>query len=418
MKNLLKILAMLIVIIGLVTINSCKNDDEEAPALTLSTLMANNADLNGATAPSDVDLDAVITASFSTEIDAMTATITNISLIREYDDQDLTINISASGKNVTITPLEPFGTGTMYTLNIGVGLTSQGGKNLSQPITRSFTTLGTFVVPGAIAQWTFEDNANDVIGNHNPSANGIVDITYDASRNDASGMAATFNGSTSIIEIPNGDQLMNTDDFTLSFWVKTNSTDKTSGHFVMGLGAFYGFQFEIFGDYGGCKLAASYEYNKNDTLGGFSEDLWCDATGNLGWQGWVYSKDMSGSGGLAALIKDQWAHIVCVYNSTTKQGIMYINGERVKEQDFDLWPDGANQRYTTGLKYRGEAPEVVNDLAFGFIQSRAGELWDAETWGGYDFPEANHFKGQLDDIIIYHKVLTPEEITLMYNSGS
>ena len=96
---------------------------------------------------------------------------------------------------------------------------------------------------------------------------------------------------------------------------------------------------------------------------------------------------------------------------------MYINGERVKEQDFDLWPDGDKKRAVTGLKYNGTAPEVVNELAFGFIQSRAGTLWDAEPWGGYAQPGANHFKGMLDDIIIYQQVLTAEEILLMYNSG-
>ena len=61
-------------------------------------------------------------------------------------------------------------------------------------------------------------------------------------------------------------------------------------------------------------------------------------------------------------------------------------------------------------------PEVVNELAFGFIQSRAGTLWDGESWGGYEFPGANHFQGQLDDVRIYHKALTAAEIDLMYKS--
>jgi hypothetical protein len=43
-------------------------------------------------------------------------------------------------------------------------------------------------------------------------------------------------------------------------------------------------------------------------------------------------------------------------------------------------------------------------------------MWDNEPWGGYDFPGANHFKGQLDDVRIYHKVLSPVEIQLMYDS--
>jgi hypothetical protein len=43
-------------------------------------------------------------------------------------------------------------------------------------------------------------------------------------------------------------------------------------------------------------------------------------------------------------------------------------------------------------------------------------MWDSEPWGGYDFPDANHFKGQLDDIKIFHKVVTATEVSLMYES--
>jgi hypothetical protein len=43
-------------------------------------------------------------------------------------------------------------------------------------------------------------------------------------------------------------------------------------------------------------------------------------------------------------------------------------------------------------------------------------MWDNETWGGYDFPEANHFKGLLDDIRIYNSILTAQEVSLMYAS--
>jgi hypothetical protein len=93
-----------------------------------------------------------------------------------------------------------------------------------------------------------------------------------------------------------------------------------------------------------------------------------------------------------------------------------MNGEKMKSFDFDLWPDGDAKRGVTGMKYGGTAPETVNELAFGFIQSRSGQLWDTEPWGGYDFPTSNHFKGQLDDVRIYHKVLTDKEIELMYNS--
>lgn len=309
---------------------------------------------------------------------------------------------------------------TLFALSINPGLTSSQGKTLTTAISRNFTTEGTFAVAGAFAHWTFEDNANDVIGSFDPTASQIVDITYATSRNTASGKAARFNGTTSLVEISNGDQLMNNGSWTLSFWVKAESADKTSGHFVMGLGAFYGFQFEIAGDYGSCKLAASYAHTK-ETNGGTSEDLWFPGNGvdrnNGGWQGWDFVRDLSGSGGVANLLQDKWAHVVCMYDATTKVGVMYINGQKMKSQDFDLWPDDDAKRFVTGLKYRGAAPDVVNELAFGFIQSRAGTLWDTEPWGGYDIAGANHFKGLLDDVIIYHKTLSEAEISLMYNSG-
>ncbi|NTV84466.1 MAG: LamG domain-containing protein, partial [Bacteroidales bacterium] len=137
---------------------------------------------------------------------------------------------------------------------------------------------------------------------------------------------------------------------------------------------------------------------------------------NGGWQGWSFCKDLTGSGGVAGLIKDKWANIVCVYNGTTREGIMYINGEKMKAFDFDLWPEGDVKRGVVGMKYGGTAPDVLPELAFGFIQSRAGTLWDGEPWGGYDFPDANHFDGKLDDIRIFHKPLTDTEISLMYAS--
>ena len=205
----------------------------------------------------------------------------------------------------------------------------------------------------------------------------------------------------------------------MSLWLKANST-LAKGQFVLGLGAFYGFQMEIFGSYGGFKLAASYAHNNSAGAGKFGEDLWADGEGktkdNGNWQGWTFSKNF-GAATMSPAIKDNWAHYVFVYNASGKTGTIYLNGEKIKEQDFDLWPDGTNQRFTTGLSYRGAMPDVQNELALGFIQSRAGSLWDAEPWGGYDQPGANHFHGLMDDLLIYHKALTAGEITTLYNSG-
>ncbi len=397
----------------------CKKEPTE---FVVSTLVVGTIDLNGATSPNTVPVKPSIVATFNTDVDAATAIPANVTLIQDYDKAEMAVTVTASGTTITITPSEDLGSGTLYKLTIKSGLKSTGALSFGE-VSRTFTTLGTFVPKGAIAYWSFEGNANDQIGAYDPSASGVVGITYNASRNTAAGKAATFDGATSIIEVPNGDVLMNSPNFTLSFWVKPESAGHTDangnpkGHFVLGLAAFYGFQFEITADYSWCKLAGRYDIGGGQSA---SEDLWFPGDGktkeNGGWQGWTFCKDLTGSGGVANLLKDKWANVVCSYEASTKQGTMFINGEKMKVFDFDEWPDGDAKRSVTGMKYGGTAPETVNELAFGFIQSRAGTLWDGESWGGYDFPQANHFQGQLDDIRFFHKALTATEVLLMYNS--
>jgi len=291
---------------------------------------------------------------------------------------------------------------------VHLGSRAAGGAGLVlTEAARTFTTLGTFVPTGVVAHWAFEDNANDLAGSYSPSASGIIGITYTASHNATAGKAATFNGTTSLIEIPNGDALMNTASFTLSFWVNADSTKH--GQFVMGLAGWNGFQFEIGGDFGSCKLAAQYEFAAGTSS---SEDLWFPANGNLGWQGWTFCRDLTGSGGLQFLIASKWAHVVCRYNATTKVGTMYINGTKMKE-DFNLWPEGDPKTTVVGLKYVGNAANNV--LAFGFIQDKNNPTI-TDSWADYNDPNNNHFKGQLDDVMIFHKALTETEILLMYNS--
>ena len=397
-------------IIGVV---SCNKDDEKV-TFALSSLKAGSIDMNAATPPTNVPAEPTIVATFNVDVKASTANTTNITMTRDYDAAAIALTITVSGMSITIVPDASLGNGAKFELKM-VGIQSTDDQSVST-ITRSFTTDGTFVPAGQIAHWGFEENANDDIGAWDPAASGIVDITYADSRNATAGKAASFNGTTSIIEVPNGDLLIDTQDFTLSFWVKTNSADKTTGHFVMGLGAFYGIQFEIFGAYDGAKFAIRYEAGDGTTT---SEDMWFPAlaTDNTtgGWQGWDYAKSLTADEMMAKL-KDNWLQVVYTYNGASKKGTLYYDGVKMKSFDFNLWPDGDIKQTIVGLKYAGVAPEVVNELAFGFIQSRAGTLWDTEPWGGYDFPDSNHFKGMLDDIRVFHKTLTAQEIDLMYQS--
>lgn len=415
MKNVFKSVLWSCAMAATVFLYSCDNEDDPI-AFTLVSLTAGDIDLNGATTATGVPSDASIVATFSKEVSASDL---EISLLQDYDDANFSINTSVDGSTVTITT-EGLGSGALYELNLAKIVAADG--DVLPATARTFSTAGFFVPAGTLAYWPFDGDANDAIGNFDPSASGIVALTFGADPTGAANKAAVFDGDATIVEIPNGDQLMNTSHFALSFWVKassdhTNADGNPAGHFVLGLGAFYGMQFEIPGDFSSCKLAGRYELGNGETA---SEDLWFPGNGqdkdNGGWQGWDFVKDLTASGGVAGLLQDKWAHVVCMYDGTSKKGTMYINGELMKSQDFNLWPEGDAKRTVVGMKYGGIEPDVVNELAFGFIQSRAGTMWDAEPWGGYDFPTANHFKGSLDEVRIFHKTLTADEIRLMYES--
>jgi hypothetical protein len=413
MKNKLMYLNTLVLAVAILFgTMSCKKDNPTA--FTLKALDAGSVDLNGAISASTVLTHPTIIAIFYTNVDATTANNSNITLTRDYDNVDVPITITSSLSSINIVPDESLASGALYKLSFGAGLKSADGQALT-PLSRTFTTIGTFAPSGAVAYWNFENSTKDQAGTYNASAS--VAISYTDSRNAAAGKAATFNGTTSIIEIPNGDLLMNTQDFTLSFWAKPVNSGK--GHFIIGRAAFYGFQFELSGDFKSFKMPVQFDYG--DGTSGTGGDLAYNGDGktkdNGGWKGTTFNKE---NAALADVLKEKWFHITYVYNSSTKERMMYLNGELVVKQDHNLWTNDAGEPTKeagiVGLKYAGVAPETVNELAFGFIQSRAGTLWDLEAWGGYDLPGANHFQGQLDDVRIYHKALTAAEIDLMYKS--
>ncbi|MGD0583025.1 MAG: Ig-like domain-containing protein [Bacteroidales bacterium] len=417
MKRKILILSVLTMLAAVFVIDSCK---KSPTAINLSTLMAGSVDLNGATAPTGLPLMPTITATFSTDVDATTATSDNITLTEAYDGVLIPLTISVSGAVITITPTANLANGALYTLLIGSQVKATSGEYLTF-ISRSFTTMGSFIPSGFVAYWNFDGNANDQTGNYSAATAGITDITYVAGRNTTAGQAAQFNGTTSLIEIAKGDSLMHTGDFSLSFWMKDDTTAKRD-QFVMGLAAWFGFQFEYnsniyvaippaLSQIGQCKLAAQYSLTGGTST---SQDLWFDGTGNLGWQGWTLCKDLvSNSGtGVNGLLAQKWAHIVCTYDHASKIGTMYINGIEMKAQDFNLY--GAPMENATGLVFAGNTDN--NAFVFGFIQDKVDPT-ETDSWADYNDPTNGHFQGLLDDVVIYHKVLSASIVTQMYNSG-
>jgi hypothetical protein len=94
---------------------------------------------------------------------------------------------------------------------------------------------------------------------------------------------------------------------------------------------------------------------------------------------------------------------------------MYINGVKMKQQDFNLWPAGDLARNIVGMKYGGIFPLQENILALGFFHSRNSMDYSGSGWGNYYSPWANHFRGWLDELRIFTSALSAGDVLQMYN---
>jgi len=402
----------LILILG--TFACSKQSDP--PALTFNSLKAGGVPL-GIVAPTNVPSNGSIIAVMSMDVNPATADTNSIKLFRAFDSLYVDLAITVSGPTITIVPQTDLGNGIYYELTF-TNIRATDGTTMTY-IWRAFTTAGSFGPPGLFAYWNFEGNTYDIQGGYNASS--VTDLNYAKSFKKTLGQCAAFNGTSTLIQIPDADQLMNTPDFSLSFWVKTDSQyhidslGNPKGQFVLGLGDYKGFEFEIAPDYSSCMLVASYSLPDGNTV---SEELSFAGDGktgaNGGLPGWTFCADLSAKGGVAALLKDQWVFISCTYKSSTKVGTLYINGVMMKQQDFNQWPVGDPARSITGMKYGGTVPDQEDILAMGFFHSAGSTAHSGTSWGNYRSPYSNHFRGWLDEVRIFHTALTTDEVEQMY----
>lgn len=420
MMRKMKYLLSMVLATGMVVgyLASCSDSDDPAALVLVSLMTDGGIALDEATSADQVPLDAKVIATFNKNVEPTSATASTISL--SVNDVVLAATIEVSGAVVTVTPSAPLAAGTNHAVLITAGLKATDG-GLAAPGEFTFGSFGPPVVDAPkdadlLSFFDFNGEIVDRVGTHTPDAADVDDITFVADRFGFAGLAASFNGTTSIAEIPEGDDYMVGPSFSISFWIKADGTK--NGHFVLGLGAWKGFQFEIDGaawdqDNKGVKLATQY-----DITGGFTdaEDTWWNAETN-GWQGSTFAKDVPAPDGVDLYFKDKWAHVVCTYDAANKIGRMFVNGEMTREWDFDLWPadPAPAKRFATGVKFAGNLTGGGNKLALGFIQA-SGNRIIPDSWADPADPLNNHFKGLMDDLRIWKAALTEAEIVALYNA--
>lgn len=419
MKQLRLILRMVLVTgVMAVFLQRCKKDDKAPePLKVVSVVTELGVALDGATAATSVPVNASVIVTFDKEIDVSTGNASSIAIIANGVNVPSTITVNSTA--VTLKPNADMATGTDHTVSVASTLKATDGA----PATVAEFTFKTFgranVVPpqssNQLSYFSFSGNMNDAAGTHTPVAADVKNLTFTTDRFGFAGLAGNFNGETTLVEIPNGEQYMANNSLTLSVWIKASSAQ--DGQFVLGLAAWKGFQLELASDWSWVKFATQYA----QAGGSDSEDNWFPGTGltkdNGGWQGWTFHKNVLpyGGGVGTTYFKNKWAHVVCTYEASTKLATMYLNGEKVKQHDFNLWPVNDARRTVSGVKFAGNLTGGGNKLALGFIQGSQNRIIP-DGWADPANPFNNHFTGQMDDVRIFKVALTATEVTTLYTA--
>jgi hypothetical protein len=213
------------------------------------------------------------------------------------------------------------------------------------------------MLTGLIAYWPLDGSGTDVSGNGN---NGTLNsVTATADRFGNAGKACRFNGSSSYINVADNAALrLGSTDFSMNAWIKLDGYNSSYGTVIL-------------------------SKRNSGVNNGY---LW-SVTGNLSPVNGELSFNPGGGltpvYGTAIIDTTQWHMVTSVYNSTTQQFSIYIDG--------------------------------VLDNVTNSISNPSGST-TADLNIGYDnITSMYHFLGAMDDLRIYNTTLSADDIEGLYD---
>jgi len=215
---------------------------------------------------------------------------------------------------------------------------------------------------GLIAFWPFNGNANDLSGNgHNGS---LYNVTPTTDRFGNANSAYHFDGVTSYISVPDSSALrLSLANFTLNAWIKMDSTYNSS--------------------YGSQIMTKRYSGVNN----GWTWSVTGMASNTIGVLSYGPGGGSTNAFGSRQISLNQWHMVTSVYNGSTQQLSIYI--------------DGVLDNVTSGISTPNAA--VTADLYIGRDNPNVPS-------GGY------FFNGSMDEVRIYGVALSAAQITQLYKS--
>jgi hypothetical protein len=218
---------------------------------------------------------------------------------------------------------------------------------------------------GPVAHWSFDEGEGNTTTDN--SGNGYGGTLENGPQwvEGIDGGGLKFGGKDDYVDVENAQ--IGSDNFTISFWYKKENYDKINE----------GSYFE----------AVITNQDGDDPVNGFIIRI-RDYFDNLpDIQCLVYIS--GGNYQISADVEDYvnvWTHVSCTYSSTTGM-FLYINGEEVANNTNTAYTDYSYKLYLGGIP---------------------------EGWGD---GHTHSLEGELDDLIVWNRVLSSEEILELYTDG-
>jgi len=221
---------------------------------------------------------------------------------------------------------------------------------------------------GLVAKYSFNNgDANDEVGTVHGTVNNAT-LTADRFGNPNKAFAFNSDDSAQII-IPNApsNTYTNSDPFAIAYWVKFDASNQTNTPIVA--------KALINGSWNG------YSFYANNTDGGY-----CNGQGKLFFYTAAAGMEDACADNLAANNFTDWQFIVGNFGGTTTATSLFVNGNAQAD-----------------IGSISGTLETNSDL---FL-------------GGYNpNPYTNYLTGSIDDVRIFNRTLSPQEITQLYNEAN
>jgi hypothetical protein len=222
-------------------------------------------------------------------------------------------------------------------------------------VRRNGGTIPSSLLTGLLGYWKLDESSGNASDSVGSTTGVSTDITYTATGKIS--RCFTFNNSSSQLLLGNATAIKPTSAISISFWMKTATAPAVEAMIIDCLSENNGYRISLYLD------------------GGF---------------GFIFGNGTSildayvGSGSFGNLYDDAWRHIVLTFDGTTAK--CYFNNTNNPAED-ETWNN-----------------VISHDTADIYIGSNSSN--------------SRHYEGTLDEIGIWNRALTADEVSTLYNAGA